>query len=344
MLYVSDFFTRHKEAVSNQLELLASHKSGQIVAATRFMNQKAFSRSELKDGIYIVPPFLYPAALAISLLTSRTPVHVFEEESFGWKRFLLNLSGRPLYISLYRRPEIEHIEHLRKYKHLKKIFVELPVHKELLIGHGFDANRIALTSTPSKLSRRRSSKQFDPSDVNIVFASWNTSEANALHDRGVLYLIDLLAKNPEYSVTIPLRDSHTDELWQAAKSKGVANRINLLDISNTKELEEMFDRCDFVAFVAQDRVVKDVPNSIIDGLVYGKPAIVSDVLDFCTVVAQNRIGYVIKAGERPSRMKITAEAYRDMSERAYKYSARHTPAKYKQSSTTYGVPNENRDN
>lgn len=336
-MYVSDFFTRHKEAVSNQLELLAKHKSGKIIAATRFMGQKAFHKSELKDGIIIVPPLLYPIALTISLLSSRSPVHTFEEESFMWKKFLFNISGRPLYVSLYRRPESAHLDYLRKYKNLKKIFVELPIHKDRLIDNGFDADLIEVTPTPSKIVRKRSQKTFNPNKVNVVFASWNNSEDNALQDRGVLYLLDLLAENPTYSLTIPLRDSKTDEFWEIAKNKKVADRVNLVEIASPVELMEMFDRSDFVAFAAQDRVVKDVPNSLIDGLVYGKPVIISDVLDFWTVVDEHDIGYVVKAGTKPKAMNITADDYLSMSERAYKYSARHTPAVYQVSGTNYEV-------
>lgn len=344
MLYVSDFFTRNKEAVSNQLELLANHKSGKIIAATRFMKQKAFHKNELSDGIFIVPAYLYPVALALALLLSRSSVHIFEEESFVWKKILLNISGKPLYISLYRRPEVEHIQQLSRYKHLKKIFVELPAHKEMLITHGFDANKIDVTNTPSKLVRKRSQKKFDPKNVNVVFASWNNSEANALHDRGLLYLIDLLVKNPEYSLTIPLRDSKTDEFCEIAKVNSVSDRIHLIHINNQHELENMFDKSDFVAFAAQTRVVKDVPNSLLDGLAYGKPIIISNVLDFWTIVEKHRIGYVVNAGDAPKRMRITPEEYATMSKRAFSYSARHTPAMYQKSATNYEGRDENSNN
>ncbi len=335
MLYVSDFFTRYKEAVSNQLELLSLHKSGKIIAATRFMNQKALLKNELKDGIVVVPPYLYPAMLAVMLFSSRRPVHSFEEESFAWKKILLNASRRPLYVSLYRRPDIAHISHLRGYKHLKKIFVELPVHKELLISHGFEPSTIAVTNTPSKVLRKKSKKAFNPKDINVVFASWNNSEPNALHDRGLLYLLDLLVKNPEFSLTIPLRDKKTEEFLQIAQQKGVINRVHLIEIENSAQLEAMFHAADFVAFVAQSRVVKDVPNSLIDGLAYGKPVFISDTLDFWTIIQENHLGYVVKTGTQPKRLKITEEEYGAMSKRAYAYSKRHTPEVYRVAATAY---------
>lgn len=335
MLFVSDFFTRHKEAVSNQLELLAEKQSGKIIAATRFMGQRALHKDDTRDGIFVVPSFTYPIILAAMILSGRDAVHVFEEESFWWKKALFNMSRRPLYVSLYRRPELEHIDYLRSYKYLQKIFVELPVHKEMLIKHGFKSHQISIAPTPAKIGREKSTKEYNPKDVSIVFASWNNSEPNALYNRGLVYLLDLLVSNPECSLSIPLRDSKIDEFLSLAKEKSVESRINLLEIKSIKELESLYDQADFVAFTAQDRIVKDVPNSLIDGLSYGKPSIITDVLDFWTVVDENKVGIVIKQGTSPERLNITANQYKHMSKRAYDYSANHTPDTYQRLGTDY---------
>lgn len=335
MLYVSDFFARHREAVSNQVELLIKSQQGHLVAATRFMGEKPMRKLDRQDGIYIVPAFVYPVALAIALLTSRAPVHAFEEESFPWKRFLFNLSRRPLYVSLYRRPELDHIEYLRTYRHLKGIFVELDIHKSALVEAGFAPEMIKVTPTPAKLKRRKSSRQYNPRSINIAFASWNNSEENALYNRGLIYLLDLMVSNPEIHLDIALRDSDTREFVQHAETRGVMNRVRLLNIQTTKELERLFDEADFVAFVAQDRVVKDVPNSLIDGLSFGKPVIISDVLDFWTTVDKHKIGLVVKRQEPTGRFSVSPRRYRAMSQQAYKYSAKHTQDAYQEASTAY---------
>lgn len=253
------------------------------------------------------------------------------------------MSGKPLYVSLYRRPEEQHIPYLRSYKNLKKIFVELPEHKELLVAKGFSPNTIEVTPTPAKILRKKSKKEFSPRNINIVFASWNNSEQNALHDRGLIFLLDFLAINPEYSLTIPLRDSKTNEFLNLARAKDVADRVELLTISSTSELENIFDQADFVCFIAQNRIVKDVPNSLIDGLAYGKPVIVSDELDFWKTVNKHDIGYVIKSGTNPERLKVDRESYVAMSNRAYTYSERHTPTAYQMAATNYGEIHENRN-
>src|SRR6185312_2494179 len=133
---------------------------------------------------------------------------------FPWKRFLFNMSRRPLYVSLYRRPEKEHVTYLHSYRHLKGIFVELDVHKIALVEAGFEPEKISVTPTPAKLQRRKSNKQYNPKSINIAFASWNNSEENALYNRGLIYLLDLMVENPELHLSIALRDSDTGEFVQ----------------------------------------------------------------------------------------------------------------------------------
>lgn len=126
-----------------------------------------------------------------------------------------------------------------------------------------------------------------------------------------------------------MRDNDTKNFNAIAKEKGVYDRVKLLEIhNNTQILTQLFDDSDFVAFVPQKRVVKDVPNSLIDGLVRGKPVIISDVIDFSQEVKQYGIGIVIPIGEKAKRINIDKETYRELSERAYEYSERNSNENY----------------
>ncbi len=256
-------------------------------------------------------------------------VHVFEEEPCLWKRVLFNKAGNQLYVSMYRRPTEQYAKHLKKYKNLKKVFVELPQHKQLLIECGIDEEKIEVTPTPSKIERKKSNKEYSSDNVNILFASWNNKEGDAIKERGLEYLLELLKENPNYTLTIPLRDNDTKNFNAIAKEKGVYDRVKLLEIhNNTQILTQLFDDSDFVAFVPQKRVVKDVPNSLIDGLVRGKPVIISDVIDFSQEVKQYGMGIVIPGGEKAKRINIDKETYRELSKRAYEYSERNSNENY----------------
>lgn len=330
MLVINDFFVRYKEAVSNQMELIAKANKGKIVSATRFMGQQAMQQEDIKDDIYVYSPLKYIfQAVKETYKAKNEKIHVFEEEPCLWKRILFNKTGNPLYISMYRRPTKNYAKHLKKYKNLKKVFVELPQHKKLLMDYGIEKEKIDVTPTPSKIERKKSQKKYDPNNVNILFASWNNKERNAIKERGLEYLLELLKENPNYTLTIPLRDNDTETFNMIAKRIGVSDRVKLLEIhNNTEILTQLFDDSDFVAFVPQKRIVKDVPNSLIDGIVRGKPIIISDVIDFSQEVKKYGIGIVVPGGEKAKKMMIDENTYTELSNRAYEYSARNSNENY----------------
>ena len=330
MIVINDFFVRYKEAVSNQMELIAKANKGKIVSATRFMGQQAMQQEDIKDDIYVYSPLKYIfQAVKETYKAKNEKIHVFEEEPCLWKRILFNKTGNPLYISMYRRPTKNYAKHLKKYKNLKKVFVELPQHKKLLMDYGIEKEKIEVTPTPSKIERKKSQKKYEPNNVNILFASWNNKEGNAIRERGLEYLLELLKENPNYTLTIPLRDNDTETFNVIAKRIGVSDRVKLLEIhNNTEILTQLFDDSDFVAFVPQKRIVKDVPNSLIDGIVRGKPIIISDVIDFSQEVKKYGIGIVVPGGEKAKKMMIDENTYTELSNRAYEYSARNSNENY----------------
>ncbi len=345
MLIINDFFVRHKEAVSNQMESISKSNNGKIISATRFMGQKALQEEDKKDNIYVYSPVRYFFETIKAMLNSRDEiVHIFEEEPCVWKRILLNKSGNPLYVSMYRRPTKEYAEHLKKYNNLRKVFVELPAHKKILIENGIEEEKVDVTPTPSKISRKKSDKRYDPDNVNILFASWNNKEGDAVRERGLEFILKLLKNNPNITLTIPLRDNDTESFEKIAKELKVWDRVSLLDIHNdTKKLIELFDSSDFVAFVPQKRIVKDVPNSLIDGIVRGKPVIISDVIDFSEVVNNENIGIVFQKGVEPGRINIDKDTYSTLSENAYRYSEIHSIENYLEviESAYYGHKEQN---
>ena len=330
MLIINDFFVRYKEAISNQMELISKQNNGKIISATRFMGQKALQKDDIKDNIYVYSPISYFFQTIKETIKSKNErMHIFEEEPSFWKRILFNKSKNPLYVSMYRRPTKEYVEHLKKYKNLKKVFVELPQHKEILKKCGIEEEKIKVTPTPSKIQRKKSDKKYNQNNVNILFASWNNKEGDAIRERGLAYLLELLKENPNFTLTIPLRDNDTKKFNELALKLGVINRVNLLEIHNNIDiLTNLFDNTDFVAFVPQKRIVKDVPNSLIDGIVRGKPVIISDVIDFSQEVEKYKFGIVIRSGEEAKKMNIDEKTYTILSDRAYKYSQRNSEKNY----------------
>ena len=104
--------------------------------------------------------------------------------------------------------------------------------------------------------------------------------------------------------------------------------VGILYHTNIDILTNLFDNADFVAFVPQKRIVKGVPNSLIDGIVRGKPVIISDVIDFSQEVEKYKFGIVIRSGEEAKKMNIDEKTYTILSDRAYKYSQRNSEKNY----------------
>lgn len=329
MLIINDFFKRKKEAVSMQMELIKTATNGKIISATRFMKQKSFDKEDRRDNIYIYPPFLYQLIMTLNLIKGNEDVHIFEEEPNRYKRFLLNLRKRNLYVSMYREPFFEYIEHIKKYKYLKKIFVESPLHKNIMVKHGFDETKIIVSLTPAKIRRKKSSKKYDEKKVNLLFASWNNKEGNPLQERGLIYLLDLLVLNPHLQLTVLLRDDRTKVFKEEIKKRKLIKRVKLVDVLE-KDLEKEFDNSDFVVYPIQKKITKDIPNSLIDGLSRGKPIILSTIFGLSKLVTDKE-AIIIEPNTKPIKLQISSKIYKNMSDRAFRFSAEYTKEKYVES-------------
>ncbi len=331
MVLVCDFFVRDREAVSNQICCIRDATNGKIIAATRFLGQKSFVPADRRDRIYVYPPVVYHCRLILWLLLHPcTEIHYFEEEPSRHKRFYFNLFNRPLFISMYRQPDEKYARHLKKYRNVKRVFVEMEDQREFLIRRGIAPSLVEVTPTPINLilPKKITSCQYNPDAPSIGFASWNQKYPDALKNRGLIYLLDLLVLTTKAKLHIALRDSKTRELIREVEKRGISHRVFLHDISTREEVLEMMTGCDFIAYVAQSKVVKSVPNSIIEGLALGKPAIISDMVDFSCEVAENNLGTVVLAGQKPKRFYVQLADYKSMSRSGKKYAANHTRENY----------------
>lgn len=327
MLIVNDFFKRKKEAVSNQMEALLEEVGGKIITATRFMKQKSFRKEDRKDSIYIYPPMIYHIILFFNMIFNHDDIHIFEEEPQLEKRLLFNLFNKNVYVSMYREPFKEYADHLKKYKNLKAVYVEMEEHREKLIEYGLDPKIIHVTYTPAKVTRKENTKKINVNKINLLFASWNNKEGNPLYERGLVYLLNLLVLNRNFTLTILLRDDATKQFIEMVKERKLSKRVRLVDVLE-KDLEKEFDKSDFVVFMIQKKLTKDVPNSLIDGISRGKPLILTDVFGLAKVVEREKIGYIYRPNTEPEKMNITKKEYEKMSKKAYKVSKKYTKENY----------------
>lgn len=331
MIIINDFFKRHIEAVSNQMEAVLNAVGGKIITAYRFLGQKPLQEEDIKDNIYVYKPEDLDKEIYREVMTSSDPdIFVFEEEPCEFKVETFNKSGKNVYVAMYRKPYPEYIKHLKRYKNLKKIFVELESHKQILLNAGFSNSQVVVTPTPAKIPLLKNLKEYNPENINLVFASWNnTDEIDTCYHRGLLYVVDCMAKYPNLSLTVVLRDNRTEHFKDYISKRGVdPSRIKLLNVKNSQELINAFDSADYVIYFLQMQIVKDVPNSLIDGMSRGKPILMTDVLSFADYVKENNVGLVFKPKDIARNFKLTPEEYATLSENAFNLARQHTMQNY----------------
>lgn len=331
MIIINDFFKRHIEAVSNQMEAVLNAVGGKIITAYRFLGQKALQEEDIRDNIFVYAPEDLDREIYREVMTSNDPdIFVFEEEPCEFKVKTFNKSGKNVYVAMYRKPYPEYIEHLKGYNNLKKVFVELESHRQILLNAGFGESQVVVSPTPAKIPVSANQKPYDPNNINLVFASWNnTDEIDTCYHRGLLYIVDCMAKYPNLSLTIVLRDNRTKFFKEYVRKKGVdPSRIKLLKVRNTQELIDAFDSADFVVYFLQMQIVKDVPNSLIDGMSRGKPILMTDVISFADYVKQNNVGLIFKPNDIERNFKLTPEQYQFLSNNAYYLANTHTVENY----------------
>lgn len=330
MIIINDFFKRNIEAVSNQMEAALKALGGKIISARRFMGQKALQEEDLRDNIFVFEPEELNEKISEAVLTNEDEdILVFEEEPCKFKVDVFNKSNKNVYVAMYRKPYKEYMEHLMGYKKLKKVFVELESHKKILVDFGFNPEKIVVTPTPAKLSRQENQKKYTPNNVSLVFASWNnTVETDSTQARGLLYLVDCLEKFKNLNLVVVLRDNQTKVFTDYVKFKNVQRQVKLVDVKNDQELTEIFDSADFVVYFLQEQIVKDVPNSLIDGISRGKPILMTDVLSFSEEVKKHQIGKVFKKNDVVRNFNLSEEEYMRLSQNAYEFSAKHTVQNY----------------
>jgi len=330
MLIINDFFARKIEAISFQMEAILQGLGGQIITAKRFFSQKVLQKEDIKDKIFVYYQMQYKFKLMTKILFSKDKnVFVFEEEPSFFKRMIINLSKKNLYVSMYRKPYFKYMKHLKKYNNLKKIFVEMEEHRKILLDFGFLPQQVVVSPTPAKISRKKNSKKYNPEKINLLFASWNnTDKIDTSYVRGLLYIIDCLKKYKNLLLTIILRDNNTKIFNQYVKSSKVKNRVKLINIKNNSQLEKAFDDSDFIIYMLKKQIVKDVPNSLIDGISRGKPILMTNVLSFSQDVIDNHIGLVFPPDQIERNFAINKNDYAILSSNAYKYSKKHTLENY----------------
>jgi glycosyltransferase involved in cell wall biosynthesis len=326
MIYICNFYAHQREGVSNQIELLRQKTGGFLYAAGIFLNQQHLSYGDLLDRRVIVSSREFKKTLPgfVKSLPKNESIHYFSEEPELDKLKIFNSVSNNLYISMYRKPTEKYVKFLKRFKNLVRVFVELESHRGYLIDHGIKPEMVMVSNSPSMFERSFMPRNFRN---RFIFASWNGGDIVSLQERGLISILDLVESNSSNTCNIILRDNEIDLYSKMIVERGLVNRVNLLTIQKPRDLYDAFMYADIVLFLMQKKITKDVPNSIIDGFMLGKPVIMTNVTDLANTVISSDIGWVISPGEIID-MNVVTRTYKVKSENAFAFSQERTVDNY----------------
>ena len=292
MIYLSNFFARKVEAVSRQIEESRGSNKNPIITCGYFLNQKILSFQDIKDNIWVFPKWLYPFVAFIVVILTKSDIHLFEDEPSWWRLTALNIRKRSIYVSLFKDIDENLIKYINKIKYITTIVVEDEISYRLIQQYLENKNIEVKLIYPSPLWKHKFTEGI--STNHLLFASWNSGTLDELYERGICDLLTIVEKS-DAICTIVLRDNEIKELNSLINKKKITKKVNLLKPSDIDELKTAYELCNYTVMIPRAPVMKYTPNSIIDGLVFGKLCIISDNLRFSQTVREYGLGIVTSA-------------------------------------------------
>jgi len=154
---------------------------------------------------------------------------------------------------------------------------------------GIGADRIRVVYPGVNLDEYRPARRATRERFQVLFAS-SPSDASEFAARGIPLLVDLARLCPEIDVTL---------LWRSWGDQGAAQRAfaNLnpppnvrIDTRRGREMAAVYQDADAVACLYESGFGKSCPNSIVEALACGVPALVSETCGIAGLIARDGAG------------------------------------------------------
>jgi len=191
---------------------------------------------------------------------------------------------------------------------INQFVIEWPTAREELLQLGIDDERIELIYPPVDLARFRPSPPAD-GPFTVLFLS-SPDRSDWLAARGVDLLLDAASLRPDMRFLLvwrPWGDS-AGAVRQAIKSKRLAN-VEVL-VGKFARVERYFQEAHVTAALFRDLTrCKPSPNSIIESLACGRPAIVTRHVGLAPLIESEQVGLI--AAEDPDDVAVCLDRLRN---------------------------------
>ncbi len=198
-----------------------------------------------------------------------------------------------------------------------RFIAEWPGAAQELAALGVDPAIVTLVYPPVDLDRFRASERpHEP--FRVLFAS-SPDRAEWLHGRGVDIVLDAAAKRPDMRFVFcwrPWGDA-LPGLRRMARERGLRNVE--IKLEWVPDMAAVYANVHTTVFCTREPgTCKPAPNSVIESLAAGRPAVVTDRVGIADLIGDRGAGAVIgpSGGELAAALDEVRETWRECSERA----------------------------
>lgn len=270
-------------AVSKEVFQLMHHFRRSYVFGISSNYRLKYSRVDRSFGVH---PLFYPLfKRAIPFLEDRFDVsHVYT--SLGDWHFLNALGRRPIVLTMTQNGSTGNPALLRK---VARVVAETERMAEAAVVAGVPRERVSVIYPGVDLSLFQDSPP-PPLPWKCLFAS-SPENPEEIHTKGVDLILELARREPELEITIAWRPfgKESDAALELIRSEGLSN-LHIL-AGRVADMHSLYKRFHFT--IAPFRSVgKPCPNSILEGLACGRPALVSEYVDIGDLIQREGAGFV----------------------------------------------------
>jgi glycosyltransferase involved in cell wall biosynthesis len=282
--YWTSAFEPKMEAVASEVALLRRHFRHSVAWG---LSHHRWIQLSLGSGYCVHPRLQAIFRVATCLLEPAFQInHVFG--SLGDWFYLESRKRRPTVLTVAAAYPPVHGDLLRR---VARFVVEYPGGREFLAGHGITGDRVRLILPPVDL-RRFAPTPAPAGPFTALFAS-SPDKESWLGARGVPQILDAAARRPEMVFRLlwrPWGDSEP-RVRQWIAERGLRN-VELL-VGRVPDMARHYRAAHVVLAPFTDCArSKPAPNSVIECLACGRPALVTEAVGLADVIREGRAGCV----------------------------------------------------
>lgn len=310
--YRCSSFDWEMEAVASEVALLRRHFPGSIVwgVGPRIRGVR-FSR-----GVFA---FHHRWSLLFRLLVTIGQGRFDIQHLFGgfsdWFHLRYVRDSRPVLLTVATTLPSDGLEFVDK---ISFFAVEWPAAADWLIGQGVASDRVRIVWPPVDTERFKPVRE-PPDRFTVLFAS-SPDRADWMEARGIGLILEAARLCPDYRFRLVWRP------WNESLCAlySILQKISLPNVEvvtgRQEAMSEVYQNCHVVVAPFLDaRYCKPVPNSVIEGLAVGRPAVVTAEVGICDLLAEWGAGSVAEKNRVESfvaSLRVTAAQWNVMSRRA----------------------------